>query len=380
MITDYETLKMIWWALVGVLLIGFALTDGFDMGVGALLPVIGKEDLDRRIMINSIGPHWEGNQVWFVTAGGALFAAWPMVYASAFSGLYTALIITLLALFMRPVGFDYRSKQDSVRWRNNWDWALFAGSVVPPIIFGVAFGNLFLGLPFHFDSFLRPSYEGGLLGLLTPFPLVVGVLSLAMLVMHGAAWLCLKTAADLRARSVKAVTVAGLATSALYGICGLWLLLSISGYQIVTMPDPNLYTDPLVKTVLTGEGSWFTNYNTWPVLWFVPLLGLLMPLLASVLVTRGKDNLGFFASCMGVAGIIASAGIALFPFVMPSSFNPNQSLTLWDATSSALTLNIMLMVAMVFVPTVLGYTLWSYYKMWGRLDQAHIENNSHSLY
>ncbi|MGB3622394.1 MAG: cytochrome d ubiquinol oxidase subunit II, partial [Ketobacter sp.] len=149
---DYETLKLIWWGLVGLLLIGFALTDGFDMGVGALLPVIGSTNTERRIMINTIGPHWEGNQVWFVTAGGALFAAWPMVYASAFSGMYAALIIVLLALFMRPVGFDYRAKKDSERWRRNWDRALFAGSVIPPVIFGVAFGNLFIGLPFEFDE------------------------------------------------------------------------------------------------------------------------------------------------------------------------------------------------------------------------------------
>ncbi|HAG94838.1 MAG TPA: cytochrome d ubiquinol oxidase subunit II, partial [Gammaproteobacteria bacterium] len=171
MIADYETLKLIWWGLVGVLLIGFALTDGFDMGVGVLLPFLGRNDEQRRVIINTVGPHWEGNQVWFVTAGGALFAAWPLVYASAFSGMYAALIITLMALFLRPVGFDYRSKQDSARWRKNWDWALFVGSIVPPLIFGVAFGNLFLGLPFTFDELMRPRYEGNLWGLLTLFPL-----------------------------------------------------------------------------------------------------------------------------------------------------------------------------------------------------------------
>ena len=380
MIADYETLKLIWWGLVGLLLIGFALTDGFDMGVAALLPVLGKSDVERRIMINTIGPHWEGNQVWFVTAGGALFAAWPLVYASAFSGLYAALIITLLALFMRPAGFDYRSKKDSIRWRYNWDLALCLGSVVPPIIFGVAFGNLFLGLPFHFDAYLRPSYEGGLFGLLTPFPLLAGLLSLSMLVMHGAVWLSLKTAGEFRAKAASMVTLSGLVTAALFALGGVWLALGVDGYQVTQMPDANLATDPLSKSVVQGEGNWFANYNAMPLLWLIPAAGLVMPLVAGLCVRRGMDSLGFFASCLAVTGIIATAGIALFPFIMPSSLDPNHSLTLWDATSSALTLNIMLYVALIFVPTVLSYTLWSYWKMWGRLDQAHIEANSNSLY
>ncbi len=145
---DYETLRVIWWVLIGVLLIGFAVTDGFDLGVGALLRIIGKTDDERRVMINTIGPHWDGNQVWFITAGGALFAAWPLIYAASFSGFYFAMLIVLAALWLRPVGFDYRSKLEDPRWRNAWDWALFVGGLVPALLFGVAFGNLFLGVPF----------------------------------------------------------------------------------------------------------------------------------------------------------------------------------------------------------------------------------------
>ncbi len=380
MIADYETLKLIWWVLVGVLLIGFALTDGFDMGVGALLPWLGKTDSERRVMINTIGPHWDGNQVWFITAGGALFAAWPMVYASAFSGLYGALIITLLALFMRPVGFDYRSKQDSARWRANWDWALFAGSVVPPVIFGVAFGNLFLGLPFSLDEFLRPTWQGGLFGLLTPFPLLCGLLSLAMLVMHGGAWLGLKTGGDLRRRANRATVWAAVVTALLFGAGGLWILLGIDGLSIVTMSDPGGAANPLGKTVVVQEGAWLANFAHWPLLSLVPLLGMGLPFIAAILSSRQREGFAFLASAVSVASIIATAGIALFPFVLPSSLNPDHSLTLWDATSSALTLNIMLLVACVFVPLVLGYTIWSYVKMWGRLDTSHIEQHSHSLY
>lgn len=380
MIADYETLKLIWWVLVGVLLIGFALTDGFDMGVGALLPFLGKNDDQRRIIINTVGPHWEGNQVWFVTAGGALFAAWPLVYASAFSGMYAALIITLMALFLRPVGFDYRSKQDSVRWRKNWDWALFVGSVIPPVIFGVAFGNLFLGLPFRFDELMRPSYEGNLFGLLTVFPLMSGVLSLSMLVMHGAVWLGLKTDGDVRRRANGATVKAAIFTALLFGVCGVWVASGMNGLMITDLPDTNGAINPMGKTVVVQAGAWLANYQQWPALMLFPLLGLVMPFATAFLSLKQKEGWAFLTSCLAVASIIATAGVSLFPFVMPSSIMPNHSLTVWDATSSALTLNIMLMVACVFVPIVLGYTLWSYYKMWGRLDEEHIRTHSHSLY
>ena len=193
MIFDYETLKLIWWLFIGVLLIGFAVTDGFDMGVAILLPFLGKTDDERRVIINTIGPVWEGNQTWFVTAGGAMFAAWPLVYAAAFSGFYVALLLVLFALFFRPVGFDYRSKLPNPAWRDFWDWGLFAGGAVPALVFGVAFGNLLLGVPFSFDHDLRSFYTGTFWQLLNPFSLLVGALSLSMLVMHGAAYLNLRT-------------------------------------------------------------------------------------------------------------------------------------------------------------------------------------------
>ena len=380
MIADYETLKLIWWVLVGVLLIGFALTDGFDMGVGALLPFLGKTDEQRRIIINTVGPHWEGNQVWFVTAGGALFAAWPLVYASAFSGLYGALIITLMALFLRPVGFDYRSKQDSTRWRNNWDWALFLGSIIPPIIFGVAFGNLFLGLPFQFDDLMISSYQGNLFGLLTLFPLMAGALSLSMLIMHGAVWLGLKSDGIVRTRANRATVKAAVITALLFGVCGVWVASGMDGLTIQDLADTNGVADPTAKIVQIEAGAWLANYGRWPGLIIFPALGLVMPFLTATLCARQKEGWGFLTSSLSIIGIICTAAVSLFPFIMPSSLEPNHSLTVWDATSSALTLNIMLMVAAVFVPLVLGYTLWSYYKMWGRMDEQQIREQSHSLY
>ena len=183
---DYPTLKLIWWLLVGVLLIGFAIMDGHDMGVGTLLPFAGRDDIERRIIINTVGPHWDGNQVWFITGGGAIFAAWPLVYATAFSGFYWAMLAVLWALFFRPVGFDYRSKIDNPTWRRVWDWGLFVGGTVPPLIFGVAFGNLLQGVPFHFDDSLRPIYTGSFFALLNPFALLCGAVSSTMIVFHGA--------------------------------------------------------------------------------------------------------------------------------------------------------------------------------------------------
>ena len=191
---EYELLKIIWWVLIGVLLIGFAVTDGFDMGVGALLKVIGKTDTERRVMMNTIGPHWDGNQVWFITAGGAIFAAWPVVYAVAFSGFYWALLLVLFAMFFRPVGFEYRSKVQDPRWRNAWDWGLTVGGAVPALVFGVAFGNLLLGVPFTLDEFMRSTYTGSFWALLNPFALLCGVVSLLMLAMHGGTYLQMRTA------------------------------------------------------------------------------------------------------------------------------------------------------------------------------------------
>ena len=198
---DYATLKVIWWLLVGVLLIGFAIMDGHDMGVGTLLPFVGKTDNERRVVINTVGPHWDGNQVWFITGGGAIFAAWPLVYATAFSGFYWAMLAVLWALFFRPVGFDYRSKIDNPVWRKTWDWGLFVGGAIPPLIFGVAFGNLLQGVPFHFDNNLASYYTGSFWALLNPFALLCGLVSTTMITFHGAVYLAHRTEGAIGARS-----------------------------------------------------------------------------------------------------------------------------------------------------------------------------------
>lgn len=376
---DYESLRVIWWILVGVLLIGFAITDGFDLGVGALLTLVGRTDKERRVMINTIGPHWDGNQVWFITAGGAIFAAWPMIYAAAFSGFYLALALTLIALWMRPLGFDYRGKLKNEKWRQTWDWALFAGGLVPSLIFGVAFGNLLLGVPFELDDTLKPTYTGSFFGLLTPFALLSGLVSVAMLLNHGATWLQLKTDGALYQRARQLSVVLSIITAILFASAGVYLAVGVDGYVITSVVDTLATSNPLNKTVEIVSGAWFSNYVTYPWMRVAPVLAIASALGCALASYRGNSGLAFLASSLTLAGIILTAGFAMFPFLMPSSTMPNASLTMWDATSSLLTLKTMFIVACIFVPIVLSYTGYCFWVMRGRVKQADL-NKSHAIY
>ncbi|MFC0819447.1 cytochrome d ubiquinol oxidase subunit II [Moraxella marmotae] len=379
MLFDYETLKWIWWLLVGVLLIGFAIMDGHDIGVCALLPFVGRDDSERRVIVNTIGPHWEGNQVWFITAGGAVFAALPLVYATAFSGFYWALIAALWALFFRPVGFKYRSLIKNDTWRSVWDWLLFAGSVVPALIFGVAFGNLLLGVPFALDQNLLSMYTGTFWQLLTPFALLCGGVSVAMLTMQGGVYLAHRTTDGIHQRAKAAASLAAVLTVLLFVVAGFWVY-QLDGYVLVGEIDTNGVIDPLVKQVQIQAGAWLNNYADHPALWTIPLLGVLMPLLTAVLLKFNRTLLAFVTSSVAVLGVIATAGVALFPFYMPSSADPRSSLTVWDSTSSHLTLMIMLYAVVVLLPVVLAYTSWGYAVMRGKVTKAYIKENEHTVY
>ncbi|HTH95320.1 MAG TPA: cytochrome d ubiquinol oxidase subunit II [Rhodocyclaceae bacterium] len=376
---DYPTLKIIWWLLVGVLLIGFAIMDGHDMGVGTLLPFVGKSDIERRVIINTVGPHWDGNQVWFITGGGAIFAAWPFVYATAFSGFYWAMLAVLWALFFRPVGFDYRSKIHDPRWRTAWDWGLFVGGAVPPLIFGVAFGNLLQGVPFSFDTYLVSTYTGSFWALLNPYALLAGVVSSAMITMHGGAYLAHRTEGAVQQRAIRAATVASIVTATAFALAGLWLQ-KIDGYRIVSAINTAAAPDPMSKEVVRVAGAWMDNYAKQPLLWLLPLLGIAMPLLSGVLMRMRRTLCAFVASAIGIVGIIGTAGASMFPFVMPSSSVPAASLTVWDSVSSHLTLGIMLCVTLVFVPLIVFYTGWAYRVMRGKVTAEQIHANEHSAY
>ncbi|MGV7094058.1 cytochrome d ubiquinol oxidase subunit II [Siccibacter turicensis] len=377
---DYEVLRFIWWLLVGILLIGFAVTDGFDMGVGMLSRIIGRNDVERRIMVNSIAPHWDGNQVWLITAGGALFAAWPMVYAAAFSGFYVAMILVLASLFFRPVGFDYRSKIEDMRWRNMWDWGIFIGSFVPPLVIGVAFGNLLQGVPFHIDSDLRLFYTGNFFQLLNPFGLLAGVVSVSMILAQGATYLQMRTVGEVHLRSRAVAQIAALVMMVCFVLAGVWVMYGIDGYVVTSELNRHAASNPLTKEVARQAGAWFTNFNNMPVLWAIPALGVVLPLLTVLFSRMEKGAWAFLFSSLTLACVILTAGIAMFPFVMPSSTMLNASLTMWDATSTQRTLNLMTWVAAVFVPIILLYSAWCYWKMFGRITKEHIESNTHSLY
>ena len=376
---DYELLRVIWWCLVGVLLIGFAVTDGFDLGVGALLTLIGKNDKERRVMINTVGPHWDGNQVWFITAGGAIFAAWPMIYATAFSGFYLALALTLIALWMRPIGFDYRSKLPNPQWRKAWDWALFAGGIIPSLIFGVAFGNLLLGVPFELDSTLKSTYTGSFFGLLTPFALVSGLLSVAILLNHGATWLQMKTDGFIEVRARAVSVVLSLVGVALFVIAGFWVAFGLDGFVITSAIDTIATSNPLKKEVAIEAGAWMSNYSKYPFMVVAPVLGVVAGLACALFSKKGNPGMAFVSSALFITGVILTAGFSMFPFLMPSITMPEASLTVWDATSSHMTLNVMFIVACIFVPIVLSYTAYSFYVMRGRIKNDDLDQ-SHTIY
>ncbi|SDG76066.1 cytochrome d ubiquinol oxidase subunit II [Paraburkholderia phenazinium] len=377
---DYATLKVIWWVLIGVLLIGFALTDGFDMGTAILLPFIARTDSERRIVVNTVGATWEGNQVWFITAGGAMFAAWPLVYAASFSGFYFAMLLVLFSLFFRPVGFDYRSKREDPRWRSAWDWALFIGGFVPALVIGVAFGNLLQGVPFSFDTDLRVTYHGSFFALLNPFAVLCGLVSVSMLAAHGAAFVKMKTDGVIARRASVALRIASLAGVALFLIAGVFIATMIGGYQIVDAAPLDSVANPLLKSVIGAPGLWLTNYSTYPWMVAAPVIGVVGGVLTLLIANSRFEKSAFICSGLMIVGVILTAGFSMFPFIMPSSLDGRSSLTVWDATSSQMTLQIMLIAVIIFLPIVLLYTSWVYRVMRGKVTAAALEENRHTMY
>ncbi|MBU0644189.1 MAG: cytochrome d ubiquinol oxidase subunit II [Alphaproteobacteria bacterium] len=379
---SFDILRVIWWALLGVLLIGFALTDGFDLGVGALLPFVGKSDTERRVIINTIGPIWEGNQVWFILGGGAIFAAWPPLYAVSFSGFYLAMFLVLAALILRPVGFKYRSKREGAAWRTTWDWALFVGGAVPALIFGVAVGNVLQGVPFYLTpDMLMPMYEGNsimkLLGLLNPYALLAGVVSLSMLLMHGSAWLGLKTEGVIADRARRIGSIAGIVAALSYALAGLWLAFGIEGYQIVGEVVKDGPSNPLFSEVIRG-GSWMDAYATRPWIAVAPIMGFVGIALAVMGLRAGREVSTLLFSKLAIFGIISSVGLTMFPFILPSTVDPSSSLTVWDSSSSHLTLFVMLVCAVIFMPLILAYTSWVYKVLWGKVTEDDVTQNTQS--
>lgn len=322
-------LETIWFLLWGVLWAIYFILDGYDLGIGTLLPFLGKSDTDRRIMLNSMGPFWDGNEVWLITAGGVTFAAFPKAYAVMFSGLYTPLMLLLFALIIRGVSLEFRHQVDSPAWRRVWDWGATIGSFLPALLLGVAFANIFMGLPLDENGV----FQGNLLTLLNPYGLAGGVLFVLLFAMHGALWLTIKSEGDLQRRA------ANLARK-------LWpvLVVLIGAFVVLTV----IYTNLLA------------NYLTNPLL----LVLLVAPVLALLLLRQqiGKEDWWFAwgLSAAMITGLTLFGVVGLYPALLPSSINPDYSITIANAASSTLTLSIMLGVALVFVPIVAAYQFWLY--------------------
>lgn len=378
---DYDILRVIWWLFLGVLLIGFAIMDGFDLGVATLLPFVARTETERRVAINTIGPVWDGNQVWLITGGGAVFAAFPPVYAASFSGFYIAMFLVLASLILRPVGFEFRNKIMDARWRTFWDYALFAGGFVPSLVFGVAFGNLLQGVPFRIDADMRVLYEGGgLFELLNPFGIMCGLVSVAMLTTHGAVYLTVKAEGPVKERAAAYVRIGALVTVVLFILAGIWTAFGLKGYAITSAIAVDGPSNPLLKTVTQVRGQWFANFGTYKWMMLAPALAIIGPLAALAFTAGRRAGLAFVTSAIGIFGIISTAGVSMFPFLMPSDIMPSASLTVWDATSSQLTLFVMLIATLIFLPIVLAYTGFVFRVLKGPVTAKQIEGNSANLY
>ena len=333
-------LETLWFVLIAVLWIGFFFLEGFDFGVGILLPFIGKDDNDRRVMINTIGPTWDGNEVWLLTAGGATFAAFPEWYATMFSGFYLPLFLILFGLIIRGVAFEYRSKDRKPEWRSMWDWAIFVGSLLPALLFGVAFGNLVRGL--EIDA--AGEYVGGFWALLNPYSLLMGIAAVVLFVLHGAIFLALKSDGDVRERAVVVSQPLAIASTVVVGAAMVW-------------------------TYLQGDGD------------FVPaLLPILAVVLLAVVIWLTRSDMfgwAFIGTGVTIAAIVAAIFIGMYPNVMTSTINPDYSLTVFNASSTELTLRIMSIVALIFVPIVLVYQSWSYWVFRKRVSPRDVTTSTH---
>ncbi len=379
MLIDYEMLRIIWWGLLGFLLIGFGVLGGIDLGCGMLLPFVSKKNTEKRILINSIGPTWESNQVWFILGGGAIFAAWPFVYSVVFSTMYFALLMVLIALILRPVGFDYRNKIDNAKWRNAWDSAIFIGGFIPTLIFGIAIGNLIEGINFSFDEFMVIQNQVNFFELLSPFALLCGVLGLSIISTQGASFLMMKTDAKVFKRSRKVAMFMPLLTIVGFLIGG-YLLKDMGGYHITKLVGTELDSNPMNKIVAYEEGAWLLNYIKFPWIKLAPSLAIISCVFVSIFSHRKKSKYTFIFSSVSIISIMSTVGLSMFPFIVPSSMDYNSSLTIWDSSSSYKALAVMLGMVVVFMPIVLFYVSFAYKVMFGKVTEDDIKKRSKELY
>ncbi len=377
---DYEALRIIWWGILVFLICGFAVLDGMDFGIAMLLPFLGKTDEERRVMLNTVGPTWEGSQTWLVTLGGITFGAWSIVYAVLFSGVYSGLLLLLFALFLRPVGFDYRSKLANPAWRHFWDWGLFVGGTVPAVVLSLAAGNILVGLPFELDADMRSTYTGGLLDLFTLFPLLCVLIGVALCLLQGSVYLHWKTQGDLVTRAQTIIRWSSVVFVGLFLVAGVWVAMGLEGYKITSLIDTSITAHPLHKTVEKSTGLWLANYGNYPLLILAPLIAVTSALLTPIFTAKQHSATAFVLSSSAMIGAIVTAGGSMFPFVLPSSLSMTSSLTIWDASASHYTMKMLLAATVVFMPIVLTYTAWVYRIMRGKVTVEQIHANTHTMY
>lgn len=373
----YIVLKLAWWLLLGVLLTGIGAMVGMDMGVGALLRYVGRTDSERRVALNVIGPHWDGNQVWFILGGGAIFAAWPLVYATAFSGFYVVMLVLLWSMIVRPLGFEYRSKLSSPGWRSIWDATLFISGFVPMLVFGAAIGNVLQGVPFHFDWRLMSYYTGSFIDLFNPFAILCGLMSVALAVYMGGTCLASGAADPIGTRARRAAIAGGLVALVVFTVAGFWVS-AIDGFKLVAGPDPASAQTPLHQQVARAPGGLLANYGTYPMLWMLPALVYVAILTGVLSHLVRRPIVAWWLGVVAWIGVIGTVGAAMFPFIMPSSTNPSHSLTVWNSGSSLRTLAWMLGFTLVFMPIIVWYTSWAFWVMRGKVDVKHVESSEHA--
>jgi cytochrome d ubiquinol oxidase subunit II len=363
MFLDYETLRVIWWLILGLTVVGFAIMHGFGLGVAMLLPFIARTEVERLNALGTMDVAWDGNQAWFLLAGVAIFATWPPLQAIAFSGFFFAMFAVLLGLIIRPVASALRPRASGAAERAAWDGVIFLSGFVPAALLGVAVGNVLQGVPFHFDVLRQPIYDGAFLDLFNMFGLLNGAVAVAMLCMHGGAYLALQTDGMVAERARVAASAAAMTLILLFAISGLWAGLGIGGYAVVDGGSANAPSDPLAKTVAVVPDGWFRNYVSRLAAVFASGCGLIAPLGVVLFLDIRLKTYAFVASCVGVFGVVAACGLTMFPFLLPSSIDPNSSLTVWDASAPPSTLSNLLIASAVLMPVVIGYTVWAFRRL-----------------
>lgn len=390
MLFDFVTLKLIWWVLVAAVLVLYATTAGYDFGVTLLMPFLKRRakfsdnDAERRVILNTIAPTWDGNQTWLVFAGGALFVIWPSVYAATFSGLYALMLFILWSFFLRPPGFDYRSKLTNPTWRKAWDWGLFISAFFPVLAFGLGIGNLFIGLPISYDAFsLRSFYHGNFLDLLNIFGVLCALASLFMCLMHGTAHLNRRTEGELRCVFRRLHRMFSIVFLLLLTLGWLMLALHVNGYDLGDAVLTAGTQSPMHSQVHQAIGLWLVGLHEHPWKWLGPILAYVGVVMAIFTARLGNGSLGFLCSAVGVAGTVLTAVFALFPFIVPSSLSPSESLTIWNATSSQYTLMGMLYISVVMLVIIFAYKLWGFSAVWRHkkaLSVDDVRQHEHTFY